>query len=111
MGNKGNRRQTDREKKRKILAERRKPLNIDHLGTEKLKEKATELHKWLATLEEENTTLKENSTGRNMISISSDNGLMNIWVNSVRVVKVVLRNRSKLWQMSVPERINSSKRT
>merc|ERR1711893_486009 len=51
--NKGNRRQTDREKKRKILAERRKPLNIDHLGTEKLKEKAQELHKWLATLEEE----------------------------------------------------------
>merc|ERR1711879_1011247 len=29
--NKGNRRQTDREKKRKILAERRKPLNINQL--------------------------------------------------------------------------------
>merc|ERR1712224_645443 len=57
-----------------------------------------------------NTTSKENSTGKNTISISSDNGLTNIWVNSVRVVKVVLRNRSKLWQMLVPERINSSKR-
>merc|ERR1712002_672895 len=30
--NKPNKRQTEREKKKKILAERRKPLNIDHLG-------------------------------------------------------------------------------
>jgi len=51
--NKGNRRQTEREKKRKILADRRKPLNIDHLAADKLKEKANELHKWLSTLEEE----------------------------------------------------------
>merc|ERR1711879_616252 len=57
--NKGNRRQTDREKKRKILAERRKPLNIDHLNADKLKEKATELHKWLGLLEEEKFDFEE----------------------------------------------------
>merc|ERR1739838_787242 len=40
--NKPNKRQTEREKKKKILADRRKPLNIDHLGIEKLREKVTE---------------------------------------------------------------------
>merc|ERR1711887_481939 len=51
MGGKG--RQTEREKKRKILAERRKPLNIDHLQSEKLKEKAKELYAWMSQLETE----------------------------------------------------------
>jgi chromosome segregation ATPase len=51
--NRNNRRQTDREKKRKALAERRKPLNVDHLTIEKLREKAAAMHKWLAQLEEE----------------------------------------------------------
>ena len=32
---KPNKRQTEREKKRKILADRRKPLNIDHLSNDK----------------------------------------------------------------------------
>merc|ERR1711976_734249 len=50
---KGGKRQTEREKKRKTLAERRKPLNIDHLNTEKLRDKGKELAKWLAVLEEE----------------------------------------------------------
>ena len=36
----------DKEKKKKILAERRKPLNIDHMDSQKLKEKAEELWKW-----------------------------------------------------------------
>merc|ERR1711941_52995 len=36
----GNRKQTEREKKRKVLAERRKPLNIDHLAKDKLLDKA-----------------------------------------------------------------------
>merc|ERR1712184_89882 len=49
----GNRRQTEREKKRKHLAERRKPLNIDHLTKDKLLEKVKEMHKHLAVLEEE----------------------------------------------------------
>jgi DNA repair exonuclease SbcCD ATPase subunit len=51
--NKGNKRQTEREKKRKVLQERRKPLNIDHLSGDKLKDKARELAKWVAILEEE----------------------------------------------------------
>merc|ERR1711879_940912 len=45
--------QTVREIKKKILADRRKPLNIDHLAADKLKEKAKELSEWCATLEEE----------------------------------------------------------
>lgn len=46
-------RQTEREKKRKILADRRKPLNIDHLNGDKLKEKAKELFAWMTQLENE----------------------------------------------------------
>ncbi|TRY81709.1 hypothetical protein DNTS_026018 [Danionella cerebrum] len=34
---KGGKKQTEREKKKKILAERRKPLNIDHLNEDKLR--------------------------------------------------------------------------
>lgn len=52
-GNKNNKRSTEREKKRKALADRRKPLNIDHLQSEKLKEKAKELFDWMTKLEEE----------------------------------------------------------
>nr|XP_032815976.1 troponin T, fast skeletal muscle isoforms-like isoform X4 [Petromyzon marinus] len=51
--------QTEREKKKKILADRRKPLNIDHLGEEKLKEKAKELWQWLYDLESEKFDLQE----------------------------------------------------
>ena len=39
--------------KRKILAERRKALNIDHLNSDKLKDKVGELQKWVSVLEEE----------------------------------------------------------
>merc|ERR1712173_435783 len=52
-GGGGRGRQTEREKKRKALAERRKPLNIDHLAKDKLIEKAKELHKYLSSMEEE----------------------------------------------------------
>merc|ERR1712212_955676 len=51
--NKPNKRQTEREKKKKILAERRKPLNIDHLGIEKLREKVTEFWTDLYALQEQ----------------------------------------------------------
>lgn len=34
---KGAKKQTEREKKKKILADRRKPLSIDHLNEDKLK--------------------------------------------------------------------------
>ena len=49
----GNRKQTEREKKRAILAERRKPLNIEHLQGEKLKDKVNGLWNWFKQLEEE----------------------------------------------------------
>ncbi|XP_051660049.1 troponin T, fast skeletal muscle isoform X1 [Manacus candei] len=45
--------QTARETKKKILAERRKPLNIDHLSEDKLRDKAKELWDWLYQLETE----------------------------------------------------------
>lgn len=35
--NRRGKKQTEREKKKKLLAERRKPLNIDHLSEDKLK--------------------------------------------------------------------------
>lgn len=50
---KGNRRQTEREKKRKILTDRRRPLNVDHLSGEKIETKAKELQMFYAALEEE----------------------------------------------------------
>ncbi|XP_013875290.1 troponin T, cardiac muscle isoforms [Austrofundulus limnaeus] len=58
-GKKGAKKQTEREKKRKILAERKKPLSIDHLNEEKVKEKANELWQWLMMLEAEKFDLTE----------------------------------------------------
>ncbi|CAB1412345.1 unnamed protein product [Pleuronectes platessa] len=58
-GRKEARKQTEREKKKKILADRRKPLNIEHLSEVKLKEKADELWHWLMTLEAEKYELTE----------------------------------------------------
>ncbi|XP_035258321.1 troponin T, slow skeletal muscle-like isoform X48 [Anguilla anguilla] len=58
-GRKGAKKQTEREKKKKILAERRKPLNIDHLHEDKLKEKASELWQWMMELEAEKFDLGE----------------------------------------------------
>lgn len=37
----GGKKETEREKKKKILAARRKPLNIDHLSEDKLKYDST----------------------------------------------------------------------
>lgn len=51
--------QTGRETKKKILAERRKALNIDHLNEDKLREKAKELHDWLCQLESERFDMGE----------------------------------------------------
>ncbi|XP_033987486.1 troponin T2e, cardiac isoform X3 [Trematomus bernacchii] len=58
-GKKGAKKQTEREKKKKILADRRKPLTIDHLSDEKVKEKANEMWQWLFTLESEKFDLSE----------------------------------------------------
>ncbi|XP_005725231.1 troponin T2e, cardiac [Pundamilia nyererei] len=52
-GKRGAKKQTEREKKRKILAERKKPLNVERLNEDKLKEKANELYQWLWMLEAE----------------------------------------------------------
>jgi hypothetical protein len=43
---------TERDRKKKILAERRKPLNIDHLDVDKLKTKAKALWEHLQSLED-----------------------------------------------------------
>lgn len=56
---KGGKKQTEREKKKKILADRRKTFNIDHLNEDKLKEKANELWQWLMGLEAEKFDLSE----------------------------------------------------
>ncbi|XP_030197902.1 troponin T2e, cardiac [Gadus morhua] len=56
---KGAKKQTGREKKRKILADRRKPLVMENLNEDKVKEKASELWKWLKGLEAEKFDLCE----------------------------------------------------
>ncbi|XP_040184390.1 troponin T, fast skeletal muscle isoform X1 [Rana temporaria] len=45
--------QTAREQKKKILADRRKALNVDHMSDDKLRDKAKELWDWLYQLESE----------------------------------------------------------
>ncbi|XP_036926471.1 troponin T, cardiac muscle [Sturnira hondurensis] len=52
-------RQTEREKKKKILAERRKVLAIDHLNEDQLREKAKELWQTIYNLEAEKFDLQE----------------------------------------------------
>ncbi|KAL3058243.1 hypothetical protein OYC64_010421 [Pagothenia borchgrevinki] len=54
----GGKKPTEREKKKKILNERRKELNIDHIKEEKLREKAKELFEWLHQLESEKFDLQ-----------------------------------------------------
>uniref|UniRef100_A0A667Y4R3 Troponin T type 3a (skeletal, fast) n=1 Tax=Myripristis murdjan TaxID=586833 RepID=A0A667Y4R3_9TELE len=49
----GGKKETEREKKKKILASRRKALNIDHLNEDKLKDKINELYDWMRQLESE----------------------------------------------------------
>lgn len=58
----GTKKQTEREKKRKILNDRRKELNIDHLKEDKLKEKANELWERLRQLEAEKYELQYKHT-------------------------------------------------
>uniref|UniRef100_A0A3Q3WPV9 Uncharacterized protein n=1 Tax=Mola mola TaxID=94237 RepID=A0A3Q3WPV9_MOLML len=55
----GPKRQTEREKKKKILSERRKELNIEHMREDKLREKATELWEWIRQLEAEKFDLQD----------------------------------------------------
>ncbi|KAF4087534.1 hypothetical protein AMELA_G00071910 [Ameiurus melas] len=52
-------RQTAREIKRKTLAERRKPLAIDHLREDGLREQAREMWEWIHQLESDKFDLNE----------------------------------------------------
>ncbi|XP_034440395.1 troponin T, cardiac muscle isoforms-like isoform X3 [Hippoglossus hippoglossus] len=58
----GVKRQTEREKKKKILNDRRKELNIDHLREDKLKEKAKEMWDRMRELESEKFELQYQQT-------------------------------------------------
>uniref|UniRef100_A0A665U9B3 Troponin T type 2a (cardiac) n=1 Tax=Echeneis naucrates TaxID=173247 RepID=A0A665U9B3_ECHNA len=51
-------RQTEREKKKKILSERHKSLEIENLNQDKLKDKAQELWEWMYQLEAEKFELQ-----------------------------------------------------
>ncbi|KAM8863622.1 troponin T type 2a (cardiac) isoform 2-T2 [Spinachia spinachia] len=51
-------RQTEREKKKKILSERRKSLDIENLSLDQIKEKAKELWEWMQQLEGEKFDLQ-----------------------------------------------------
>merc|ERR1712046_104394 len=52
----------NRERKKKILAERRKPLNIDHMDLDKLRVKAQDLWDYLKTLETERYDFEKKAT-------------------------------------------------
>uniref|UniRef100_A0A8C2IU85 Troponin T type 2b (cardiac) n=1 Tax=Cyprinus carpio TaxID=7962 RepID=A0A8C2IU85_CYPCA len=54
----GPKKQTGREKKKTILSERRKELNIENLSADKLRETANELWKWMRQLEAEKFELQ-----------------------------------------------------
>ncbi|XP_062329462.1 troponin T, cardiac muscle isoforms-like isoform X1 [Osmerus eperlanus] len=58
----GMKKQTEREKKRKILSDRRKELHVDHLKEDKLREKAGDLWQWIHQLEAEKFELQYQHT-------------------------------------------------
>lgn len=57
-------RQTGRETKIRILSERKKPLNIENLSEQQLKDKAKELHDWINQLESEKFDLMQKLQGQ-----------------------------------------------
>ncbi|XP_061552838.1 troponin T type 2a (cardiac) isoform X3 [Phycodurus eques] len=56
--------QTEREKKRKILSERRKSLDVDNLDQEQLKAKAKQLWEWMQQLEADKFELQHQITSK-----------------------------------------------
>lgn len=52
-------RQTGREMKQRILSDRKKPLDVEHMGEEQLREKAQELQDWIHQLESDKFDLME----------------------------------------------------
>merc|ERR1712071_468671 len=93
--NRNNRRQTDREKKRKALAERRKPLNVDHLTIEKLREKAAAMHKWLLSWKRRNSILNRSLIDKNTMSFNSDPESLIGWARATGPSKAVDQGQSK----------------
>ncbi|XP_066483384.1 troponin T, slow skeletal muscle [Tiliqua scincoides] len=57
-------RQTGREMKIRILSERKKPLNIENLSEQQLRDKAKELHDWINQLESEKFDLMQKLQGQ-----------------------------------------------
>ncbi|XP_056126468.1 troponin T, cardiac muscle isoforms [Rhinichthys klamathensis goyatoka] len=54
----GPKKQTEREKKKTILSERRKELNVENIGADKLRDAANELWTWMRQLEAEKFELQ-----------------------------------------------------
>ncbi|CAM4629051.1 unnamed protein product [Leuciscus chuanchicus] len=54
----GPKKQTEREKKKTILSERRKELNVENIGADKLRDTANELWTWMRKLEAEKFELQ-----------------------------------------------------
>merc|ERR1712071_473378 len=79
---------TVREQKKKILAERRKPLNIDHLQGSKLQEKVKEMFDWLAVLELEKYECEEKADRQSTILVCSGDEFKIIWLRAARVLSV-----------------------
>merc|ERR1712226_710326 len=75
----------DREKKKKELAERRKPLNIDHLPGDKIQEKINEMYKYLCQLEEE----------RSLAEIAADPAKHEVTIMRTRVYMVMQKLSKK----------------
>merc|ERR1711990_1050042 len=75
----------DRERKKKVLAERRKPLNIDHCGADKIKEKIDEMYKYLCQLETEKCELE----------VQADPAKHEVTIMRARVNMVMQRNSKR----------------
>ncbi|RVE73062.1 hypothetical protein OJAV_G00045480 [Oryzias javanicus] len=58
----GTKKPTEREKKKKILNDRRKELNVEHMKEDQLREKAKELWDWIRQLEAEKYELQYKQT-------------------------------------------------
>ncbi|XP_010726400.2 troponin T, slow skeletal muscle-like [Meleagris gallopavo] len=71
-------RQTGREMKLRILAERKKPLNIEHMREDELRAKAKELHDWIQQLESEKFDLME-KLRRQKYEVGAEQGILEWW--------------------------------
>ncbi|ELW71918.1 Troponin T, fast skeletal muscle [Tupaia chinensis] len=76
--------QTAREMKKKILAERRKPLNIDHLSEDKLRDKAKELWDTLYQLETDKFEFGEKLKRQKYDLCGSWGGLLPLLITNLR---------------------------